>query len=90
MADTISYARAIVHARRWSISAAVAIQIGSFGAYLTRFSGGRTGTGLGVLAMTSAGHHRQPGLSVAAQPGGRPVLGLTGRAIEERHAVERL
>lgn len=54
MADTLSYALAIAHTRRWSVGAAVAIQIGSFGAYLTHFSGVRIGTGLGVLSMTIA------------------------------------
>ncbi|GJD82074.1 hypothetical protein NBEOAGPD_5333 [Methylobacterium gregans] len=91
MADTLSYALAIAHTRRWSVGAALAIQIGSFGAYLTHFTGYRVGTGLGVLAMTVAvivicsrmlelRHLRQ----------GVRSFGIGGRVGEGRPVVERI
>jgi hypothetical protein len=51
MAELLSFALAVVRPRRSTVLAAVAIQLGSSGAYITHFTGFRIGTGLGVVLI---------------------------------------
>ncbi len=53
-ADALTYVFAVVRPRRWSIVVAVAVELGSLGAYASLLFGFRVGTFLGALSITLA------------------------------------